>query len=381
MTRHEEAYTAKGSGRCELSDFISHSVAMTANLAVATFVVFFGYGGASAAQIKTYDIQVEPGLRSIHWMNPQKLAVMAIVQAGQDEKPILGFNRVRKLAVIDLDSQHVTWGDTFTGRLCVNGDAIAYFTSEEISARDGRKQRFWLFEGTLGSMSKREVRREELNDSALDFHYTCKRIADLPAEPINARGKRLKRLRPEHGFVEIEALDPLGPVYPVRFYPADPTRPATPIDALRGADIDLWWTWFPFKHAYWIEHVVHHDPILPPGNYRSWWLHPDGRVSVAAEFNLAQTFRGRRSWTPTIPVRDGFLALEERGRPSRILGDIRDAGIYRFDPTGKHKKLTAGQVGSWAVSPDGCNLAVGIDDKRQRSNRYILKVLDVCERH
>jgi hypothetical protein len=101
------------------------------------------------------------------------------------------------------------------------------------------------------------------------------------------------------------------------------------------------------------------------------------------EFDLKATFDGLHSWVPAIPFRDGYLAIQQRRRNGRFVpsGYIGNSGLYRFDPMGKHEKLIGGTVRPWAVSPDGCRVAVGIDERDydDGSERLKLKLLHVCK--
>jgi len=337
---------------------------------------------AQPARVRSFDFEVHSG-GSIHWMSDREIVFKALVQAGKNQKPAYGFNRIGRLAILNTDKGTITWSDESPSRVCVDGNHIAYTQREEISDAKGRRERFWITQGSFGNFKKREVEREDTLDGyrRFDFDYACKFASDLPAPPASLQGKPTKRLRPEHGFVELErdTGSKLEPIYPVRLYAAGRAGAPVAIDALRGEDINLRWPWLPFRNAYWVNQRIRYYPIRPPGTYRSWWLHPDGRVTVAAEFDVAQTFDGLRSWTPAIPVRDGFLATQERGRSTPGLGDLGNSGLYRFDPQGQHEKLAAGTVGPWAVSPNGCRLAVGMDDRQHLSDRFFLKVLHVCK--
>ncbi|MCW2573472.1 MAG: hypothetical protein JWO88_3530 [Frankiales bacterium] len=337
-----------------------------------------------AAEIKTYKIEVPAAPGSIHWIDDHRIAAIAVVKkTALPAEPDLD-QRVRRLAILDVALNQVTWGDEFSGELCAKGETIAYFTKQEVIQPTGIAERFWLSHGSIGHVVKREVTREALEDRVFDFQHNCRSIAELPALPIVHEGKRLQRLRVEDGVVEwqISRGHPTDPQYPITFYSYDPRRAPVKLDVFQGRDIAPQWPFFKFKDAYWITEQLRRYPVTPPGSYRSWWLYRDGRVESAIEFDLSATFDGHHAWTPKIPTKDGFLTTADRGRRYPVLGNLGNSGLYRFNVNGKHERLLAGTVRPWAVSPNGCQIAVGNDPRRDDAGQehLFINVLDVCRR-
>lgn len=337
------------------------------------------WASANSARVSTFNLEVRytPGL--IYWIDNRLLVLKAI-----PAEPTIGTNysasNPGRFAVLDTFTGKLKWGEPFAGRLCVNGRALAFW---DMTPEVGGTRRFYIAQGTVDQIAKREVAREDLNGDRFDFEYSCAAIAELPRLPLVSAGTLIKRLRPEDGFVELNKplLHGISPLYPVAFYRRVAPERAIGIEILQGADIESSWPYFSFKRAYWLGERISQYPPKPPGTYKSWWLYPDGRVLPAMEFNLSATFDGVQSWVPTIPVRDGFLGIRERGRRSPGIGNLGNAGLYRFDAKGKHEKLISGTVRPWVVSPDGCKVALGNDDRPDDAGteRLILKIVEVCQ--
>lgn len=121
------------------------------------------------------------------------------------------------------------------------------------------------------------------------------------------------------------------------------------------------------------------------GVFRSWWLYPDGRVEPALIYDARKAYRGNGKWSPTpvFPYRNGYLIAHPRTIDPGWLGD-RDAGLYRFDPNGEHERLVRGDIGPYAVSPDGCKVAFGNDYRIVHAREtpltltYAFQLINVC---
>lgn len=346
------------------------SVLLLLVLALLTFAV-------NAAEVKSYDVEVPTSPGTIYWVDERRVVFVGLVPTNDDRFARHPGRRGGKLAQLELASGAIKWGDLFIGQLCVDGEKIAYLTYDG-PYPPPQNQRYWLWEGTIGNVSKREVTREYLADTPFDFTYSCAPGAALP------RGGRefpaAKRLRLEHGVAEYALAQGRLAEFPTRLFRAGRHAEPVTLDAFRGEDVRREWPFLRFKSAYWLTTNPRGAPLAPPGRFKSWWLHPEGRAESVHDFNLKSTFDGWRAWTPDIPYRDGFLSTEGRTRTTPVLGNLGKAGLYHFDPYGKHQKLLAGEIGPWAVSPSGCKLAFGVDDRRNNDpyRRMTLRVLDLC---
>lgn len=224
------------------------------------------------------------------------------------------------------------------------------------------------------------------HSSLLGFEHlqVCLWDSELPPLPAWTKGRWIKELRPEHGFVQMEPKpDSVFGTYPVRLYrPGDGPDGGVPITAMREDERLSLWRYVPHKNAYWVTNSSTTSPRRPPGTFRAWWVYPDGRVELFMSFDLQLTLERHYSWVPQIPVRDGLLLAKDRqGVPRWPFGNLGHAGLYRFDIKPQHEKLVAGEISNWAVSPNGCRVAFGNDTRLNYEwpHQYRVQIIDVCE--
>lgn len=329
----------------------------------------------SAAQFTSYDIEVPYTPGSVHWMDERRVI---FVGATLSAAPAEG-----RLGILHTDEERVSWGEVVTGRLCADGNSIGYSL---VSRSPGNRleEQFWVVYGPFGKLSRKKVSRKDVAISSLffDFTYSCRPISSLPPLPPALKGKLLKRLRPEHGFAELQTIVGDGPakLFPVAIHGSSFSGEPVGLRELHGEDLSPSWPYFQFKGAYWLTRWPRVQPASPPGVFKSWWLKPNGDVAVAIKFDLRSTFDGTHSWLPKIPIRDGFLTTHGRSLRSPLRGNIGQAGLYVFDVGGKQKMLAPGNAGAWAVSPSGCRLAIGLDQRVDDMGvpKFQLRVIDVC---
>lgn len=343
-------------------------------LVLSILLLLCAHPEVSAAQFTSYDIEVPHTPGSVHWMDERRVVfVGAALSAAPAEK---------RLGILHTDEARVSWGEVVTGHLCVDGNSIAYSLITG-SPENRVEEQFWVIYGAFEKLSRKQVSRKDVAIGSLffDFTYSCRPIHSLPPRPAALKGKFVKRLRPEHGFAELHTIVGEGPtkMFPVAIHGSRSEGPIG-LPELKGEDLSPSWPYFKFRDAYWLTRWPRVQPAKPPGTFKSWWLKPSGEVVLAIQFDLKSTFDGVRSWVPTIPFRNGFLTTHGRSLRSASKGNLGKAGLYIFDVSGKQKLLMPGNVGAWAVSPSGCRLAIGVDERSDDMGapQYTLRVIDVC---
>src|SRR5690242_14615486 len=86
--------------------------------AVACFLATTTFGDVSAGQVKSFPVEVPYWPGSIHWLDHSRIVVAALSKpsAGDPPRPLL--SRPTRLAVIDVQTDQITWGEMFNGQLC-----------------------------------------------------------------------------------------------------------------------------------------------------------------------------------------------------------------------------------------------------------------------
>jgi hypothetical protein len=137
-------------------------------------------------------------------------------------------------------------------------------------------------------------------------------------------------------------------------------------------------TYAMFKGAYVIRTLPNILPFRVGDTATFWWLYPDGRVEDALMYQ-----RGT-DWPHADPrmielTRAGPILFGEDPTAEGVRY-IGKAGIYRIASNMQLKSLVKGRIANWALSPDGCKLAFGNDDRPlvEGIRQYKLQVIDVC---
>lgn len=342
---------------------------------------------AFALEVQDYGIEVR-GAESMRWVDNDRLALIGLVHV--PNRPITPYagQRSGKLVILDTRTGKTDWHEEFFGRFCHDGENFTLSSIDDIYHPDKKSHeyRFWILSGVPGKLARKEVTREYLNN--FDFTMTCKGTDQrrLPSGLEKARqsGRQFKPLKVEHGWVEMAIHSRRGiranPTYPIKIYPPGATEEGGfPVsDIFRqhlGEGFSLWSPeYVSFKDAYFIL-LDYYQSVRPTGSPLGWWMFPDGRVEALVLANpLSQT------WGNLVFTRSGNLLI----RMSFTRKTHHEAGIYIDDVKGP-MNLFSGRVQEKAsVSPDGCKVAFGNDprpDVAPGSERYILHMIDVCERN
>lgn len=281
------------------------------------------------------------------------------------------------------------------GALCVSD---GYLRISRLSADSfGKAASDWKFVLYSGSIDKlvedppRPVSPPSTNPPSFNALSNCKFPDELPVpawlESAKKSGRVFRPLKLEHGWLEMAyARRPDGSfnyalgMHPIRVYPPDDQGHGKPVLGLEQIDLGPIQTYYAFKGAYLVyERGVYSSTT---GFVRSWWLYPDGHVEPALQYDRALR-RGDTLWVEDqiIPTRMGYLQIHERSY-SRMPSANAMTGLHLFEPKGSFKKLAGGRIEptSLAVSPDGCRVAFGADERYvDGAAQYLLKLIDVCK--
>ena len=328
----------------------------------------------------------------MRWIDNNRLALIGLVHV--PDRPITRYSgqRIGKLVTLDTRTGKADWHEEFTGRFCQDGQNFTLSSTDDIyhPNTNTHEYHFWILKGVPGRLERKEVSREYLN--TFDFTMACKAKDELPVpewlQSAQKSGRIFTPLKPEHGWVEMAharrpdgSLDKFSGMHPVRIYPTGDSEQGTPVEGLEQIDLSSIWSYWSFKNAYLLEEWVRGIPGTT-GFVRSWWLHPDGRVEPALHYDRALR-QGDTSWVENkiIPTRSGFLQVHERSYSRLPFANAR-TGLHLFRPDGSFKKLAGGRIelNSLTVSPDGCRVAFGADERyAEGREQYTLKLIDVCK--
>ncbi len=323
----------------------------------------------------------------IRWMDNQR--VMFLAASGQtcarSDEPDSYKQPLNQIAIFDIQTRQLKWhGEVGVNGLCYADGNITYarrLLSDGFCPKD-----VWAyFRGRFGE--------EKAQQPASDVNtYTClPETQSSPAwlEAAKQSGRFFTPLKPEHGWVEMayairsdgSQIKGVGMAQPVRIFAPDDQGEERPVRGLDVVKLDPRFRHYQFKNAYLL---VEHTTLVSmlTGFVRSWWLHPDGRVEPALHYDRALR-KGDAHWQENkiIPTLAGYLQIRNRSF-SRLPFANAQTGLHLFRPDGSFKKLAGGQI-AWntlAVSPDGCRVAFGADERyAEGRGEYTLKLIDVCK--
>ncbi len=363
---------------------------LRAGLALLALVAVTSY----AVEVRQFEVEVAPSsAQVIHWIDDDRIVFKGVVHAPERAETQYPGKRIGKLATLDLRTGRINWYEEFNGQICVDGGRVALEQVDDVRQPAAGRivSRFWLMRGTPGTLERQEVTREYLQ--SFDFRTNCRPESELPPLPAWAQekqgkeGARFMRLRPEHGFVEL-AIHPRpgikpNPAYPVRIHPPR----AQGVQGVPLADIFTKrlkegyslspLRWDRHKGAYHLYLDYYAWPTPEDVVLTHWWLFPDGRVEEIV------TYSRRRDWPVTydyrlIPTHAGVFIV---GEEPRIVPETGRSGLYRLLDDNTLERILPGRVGAWALSPDGCKLAVGNDSRpRVEGNKqHTLQVINLCK--
>jgi hypothetical protein len=134
---------------------------------------------AQALEVRKYGIDVAGGSDSIFWKDDNTLVFIGLQEVNRREPAQYYGKRVGKLVVLDISTGQTRWLDEFRGLLCVDGERIAYYTSNKLTRpASDPDDRFGITRGSIGNLVTQEVIREDTR--SFDFRYSCRPDSELP---------------------------------------------------------------------------------------------------------------------------------------------------------------------------------------------------------
>jgi len=118
-----------------------------------------------------------------------------------------------------------------------------------------------------------------------------------------------------------------------------------------------------------------------------WWLYPDGRLEtiISFDYNRLETIitfdpKGGDFFSTIgldlIPTKSGLFLVGGVGDP----GLRYKNGLYKQTPKGDFELVVRGEIKKFALSPNGCKLAFGINPRPDINlGVYYLQAIDLCK--
>ncbi|MDX9996280.1 MAG: hypothetical protein RBS28_13265 [Rhodocyclaceae bacterium] len=272
------------------------------------------------------------------------------------------------------ETGEITVGAEASKMLCVHAGRIKYATYVLKGGRYAEEEMQW-FAGNIGEEREADRALEGLTASDWETHWpTCQQVKQMPPLPTWTEGRSIKRLLPEHGFLDLGVLR--GQEDEVKYYPLGAGKDegiVMPFKKGRFSTVTI--RFFPFKNAYLIE-SSHWAYVKPwPVDFptkRLWWLHPDGRVeeyAVPHHTSYQFYYASNKGWV----FKSNDTSREKVG----------EAGLYLVQGE-QITRLVSAVVSNPAVSPDGCRIAYRHDPHDGSTgydliSRITLRMIDLCE--
>ena len=266
----------------------------------------------------------------------------------------------------DIESGALTEHGDIGGGLCYANGYVRYWRRNESDSERSRAE--WIA-GELG----RQARIDSLYITV--DRETCKARSD-DLLPEWTQGKAVLRLRADHGFLVLgEKTEDRNT--PVTYHPKG-VRSGVVMPFRRREARLASIKYVPFKDAYLItgDYFIS-DPHHPLGGYNRspwpkekpmpvWWLRPDGTVT---EINL---HNDTRFGVWIFAMRPGLFFISPGA-------SVNMDGLF-FTSEATVKRIVKGFIDRYAVSPDGCKIAINHSQiSRPSRPQGTLKVVDLCK--
>lgn len=142
---------------------------------------------------------------------------------------------------------------------------------------------------------------------------------------------------------------------------------------------DIGWTtaYVSHKGAYVLRTGHFVSPLQAGVKATLWWLYPDGRIEEIVTYRRTEEDWPFANVEYVVPTKAGiFFGGGERTLTNRV----GESGIYKMTSKAP-QRVVAGRVTPMVLSPDGCKLAYGNDDRPlyEGVKHYKLQIVDVCK--
>jgi len=308
-------------------------------------------------------------LSRLYWVDDQRL-----VFAGFNGREVVrgdGYRvRLQSIYLWDTQTGKVDdLGETGT-EVCYANGYLAYRAWESGNAGTELGD---VMGGPLGSPAKVDA---SMTGRPLDYQ-TCKPHAEALI-PDWTKGKKVWRLKSGDFFILGDEKDERNT--PVTFHPNGARQGV--VMPFRSREFFFpGVTYYEFKGAYFIvgEYFVtdlsnswggfnkHPWPTGMP--IPVWWLYPDGRVE---EIKLPTEARFA-AMSAIFPARTGIYYVS--------LDFPRSEGLYRVSSESIARRILSGWIENYAISPDGCRIAVNHNDHDKYDGKRGLgtaKAVNIC---
>ncbi|MEF8703547.1 MAG: hypothetical protein V5B32_09895 [Candidatus Accumulibacter sp. UW26] len=265
-----------------------------------------------------------------------------------------------------------------TGGLCVGNGVLRYFQRR---LADDKYEQLDRYYGPLGHEQKVVLTGPIDKD-------TCRLESDLPGKPYwleeaKKSGRIFKPLKPEHGWLEFIGGD-RGfadlPWYPVAVHAQhDKDQPILIDTSIFQPWLDQGYTVRLLRHeAFKNAYLLGLDDTQGSGNKKIgnlWWLYADGRLEEILNYGRDGNWKSAR-YNTVIPTKTTLLLIGTETHPKD------KSGLYREISGRNLEMVISGYLagGGYALSPDGCKLAFGMDPRGFPNSRYRLHIIDVCQK-
>lgn len=285
---------------------------------------------------------------------------------GSEEDAFKG-RRVYRLVTLNVETGEKTIGNELTNHLCYANGFVSYL----LSMPDRRR----FMQGMLGQ----EKVVDEPRYGDVD-RMTCRKITDLPDLPAWAKGRDVRRLRPEHGYLDMGSSVAGQRLMnsEVRLVPPDSSDgvllPFRRREVFGGEGAFAPGKYMEFKQAYFVRpDYFLKVSVHASGGYNTnpwpehipeywWWLYPDGRTETV-RMETGPWTGGLKAYEPTVT---GIFIRSNGTNGAYVVHRGRTTPVARVS------------VNKFAVSPDGCRVAFQ-NTPRQVRRLARLKVVELCK--
>jgi hypothetical protein len=336
-----------------------------------------------------------PGRSTVSWLDDERLVFAGYLTA--EELPPRLKQFTSRLFEYNITTGKLIDKGVIGVSVCYDNGYVRYSRPMADQKLEGSFPSMQPYYGRYGEEQPLPSRRQAV-PSDTQLLWNCLYDSELPTMPTwiveaKKQGRIFRRLRPEHGWVEVTKPPPderakynaAFQTYPLALHVAEGNaNTAIPLpDKFKvlmniNTSINPVMTYAMFKEAYVVRTLPNILPFRVGDTATFWWLYPDGRVEDALMYQ-----RGV-AWPHADPrmielTRAGPILFGEDPTAEGVRY-IGKAGIYRIASNMQLKSLVKGRIANWALSPDGCKLAFGNDDRPivEGTKQYKLQIIDVC---
>jgi hypothetical protein len=346
---------------------------------------------------KTFDskIRFNPSINRIFWLDDDRV----LTTAGNGEtcqSTQSGVQDLMQILEFDTRKDSVSWyGSPRAFRLCYANGNISF---ERYQSANGTCLNVGTyFSGPYGQ--EKDIGSLHA-DKVIDYFNCSLQPNEKPSGVIEKRPEALPRKLVEgHGWIlgteigliydednttfNTQLRDTEHPNYPIAIYPEINSSPI-------HIDTNEFKPWIEQGyHALILRYEKYKDAYLL-GLYNSraiasnennrhgqfWWLYPDGRLETIINFESKGDDFFSTVGLDLIPTKAGLFVVGGVGDPNLRYKN----GLYKQTPKGDFELVVRGEIKRFALSPNGCKLAFGINPRPDINlGVYYLQAIDLCK--